>query len=103
MKATISAAGGDIVELDLLKYKEHDNNEKTLALFDAKHRYMTQSGLIGDGLPTHRTTFRRVDGPTKLADGADELKVRLEATAADGTSVAKILTFKRGSYLIDVA
>ena len=103
VKATISAAGGDIVELDLLKYKEHDNNEKTLALFDPKHRYMMQSGLIGDGLPTHRTTFRRADGPTKLADGAEELKVRLEATAADGTPVAKILTFKRGSYLVDVA
>ena len=64
---------------------------------------MAQSGLIGEGLPTHRTQFRLVDGPLKLADGADELKVRLEATAQNGAEVAKILTFKRGSYLIDVA
>ncbi len=103
VNATISAVGGDIVHLDLLNYKEHDSQDKTFALFNAKHHYMMQSGLIGDGLPTHRSTFRRVDGPTKLAEGADELKVRLEATAPNGTKVAKILTFKRGSYLVDVA
>ena len=103
VKASISPLGGDIVELDLLKYAQHDNSEKTFALFDAKHQYMAQSGLIGEGLPTHRTQFRLVDGPLKLADGADELKVRLEATAPNGAKVAKILTFKRGSYLIDVA
>ncbi len=103
VKASISPLGGDIVELDLLKYSQHDNSEKTFALFDAKHQYMAQSGLIGEGLPTHRTQFRLVDGPLKLADGADELKVRLEATAPNGANVAKILTFKRGSYLIDVA
>ncbi len=103
VKATISPVGGDIVQLDLLKYQEHDNKDKTFALFDAKHQYMAQSGLIGEGLPTHRTQFRRVDGPSKLADGSDELKVRLEATAPNGVQVAKILTFKRGSYLVDVA
>lgn len=54
-------------------------------------------------MPTHRTTFRRIEGPVKLAEGADELKVRLEGTAANGAHIAKILTFKRGSYLIDVA
>jgi YidC/Oxa1 family membrane protein insertase len=103
VNATISAVGGDIVQLDLLNYKEHDDNNKTFALFGPKHQYMAQSGLIGEGLPTHRSTFRRVDGPTTLADGADELKIRLEATAPDGVKVAKILTFKRGSYLVDVA
>ncbi len=103
VKATISPVGGDIVQLDLLKYQQHDNKDKTFALFDAKHQYMAQSGLIGEGLPTHRTQFRRVDGPTKLADGSDELKIRLEATAPNGVQVAKILTFKRGSYLVDVA
>ncbi len=103
VNATISAVGGDIVHLDLLNYKEHDSQDKTFALLDAKHHYAMQSGLIGDGMPTHRTIFRRVDGPSKLADGADELKVRLEATAPNGAEVAKILTFRRGSYLVDVA
>ena len=103
VKATISAQGGDIVQLELLRYKEHDNKDKTFLLFDPKHQYLAQSGLIGEGLPSHRTLFTRVAGPSELAEGSNELKVRLEATTANGIKVAKILTFKRGSYLIDVA
>ena len=103
LKATISAQGGDLVELELLRYKEHGNKDKNFFLFEAKHNYLAQSGLIGEGLPTHRSIFKRVDGPTELAEGANELKIRLEAEAADGVKVAKILTFKRGSYLVDVA
>ena len=103
LKATISAQGGDLVELELLRYKEHGNKDKNFFLFEAKHQYMAQSGLIGEGLPTHRSIFNRVEGPTELAEGANELKIRLEADAADGVKVAKILTFKRGSYLVDVA
>ena len=101
--ATVSAQGGDIVKLELLRYKAHEDKDKTLDLFDRKHKYQAQSGLIGEGLPNHRTQFRLVDGPLKLADGADELKVRLEAKAANGADIAKILTFRRDSYLIDVA
>lgn len=103
LKATISSQGGDLVGLELLKYKEHDDKEKTFVLFDTKHQYMAQSGLIGDGLPTHRSLFKRVAGATTLADDAKELKIRLEADAANGVKIAKILTFKRGSYVIDVA
>jgi len=103
VKATISAQGGDLVELELLKYKEHDDKEKTFVLFDAKHQYAAQSGLIGDGLPTHRSIFKRAAGTTTLTDGSDELKIRLEATTENGVKVAKVLTFKRGSYVIDVA
>ncbi len=103
VKATISAQGGDIVQLELLRYKEHDNKDKTFLLFDPKHQYLAQSGLIGEGLPSHRTLFTRVAGPSELAEGSNELKVRLEATTANGVKVAKVLTFKRGSYLIDVA
>ncbi len=102
-KATISTQGGDIVKLELLNYKEHDNKDKTFVLFDAKHHYFAQSGLIGEGLPTHRTAFRRVAGPDKLAEGSKELKVRLESTAANGVEIAKVLTFRRGSYVVDVA
>lgn len=101
--ATISAQGGNLVALELSRYKEHDNKEKNFFLFDASHQYFAQAGLMGEGLPTHRSVFKRVDGPTTLADGADELKVRLEAEEQNGIKVAKILTFKRGSYLIDVA
>ena len=102
LKATISTQGGDLVSLELLKYKEHDNKDKNFVLFDAKHHYMAQGGLIGEGLPTHRTIFKRVAGVSELAEGSNELKVRLEAEQ-NGVKVAKILTFKRGSYLVDVS
>jgi len=103
LKATIAAQGGDLVQLELLNYKEHDNKDKNFVLFDAAHQYVAQSGLIGEGLPTHRSAFKRVEGPTTLAEGSDELKIRLEAIAANGVKVAKVLSFKRGSYLIDVS
>lgn len=103
LKASISTQGGDLVQLELLKYKEHDDKEHSFILFDAKHAYAAQSGLIGEGLPNHRTVFKRVAGPDALADGSDELKIRLEAAPINGIKVAKILTFKRGSYLINVA
>ncbi|MCG2575806.1 membrane protein insertase YidC [Dechloromonas sp. XY25] len=102
LKASISTQGGDLVSLELLKYKEQDQKDKNFVLFDAKHHYLAQAGLIGEGLPTHRTTFKHVAGPTELAEGSNELKVRLEAEQ-NGVKVAKILTFKRGSYLIDIS
>ena len=103
LQATISAQGGDIVRLELFKYKEQDDKDKNFVLFDAKHQYFAQSGLIGEGLPTHRSTFRRVAGPGELAEGANELQVRLEADGPNGGKVAKILTFHRNSYVVDVA
>ena len=103
MKVTISTQGGDLVGLELLNYKENDAKDKNFVLFDAKHQYSAQSGLIGEGLPSHRSMFRRIDGPTQLAAGSDELKVRLEADGPEGVRIAKVLTFKRGSYAIDVA
>ena len=103
MKVTISTQGGDLVGLELLNYKESDDKDHNFVLFDAKHQYFAQSGLIGDGLPTHRSLFRRVDGPLQLQDGSDELKVRLEADAPEGVRIARILTFKRASYVVDVA
>jgi len=103
LKATISAQGGDLVGLELLKYKEHDNKDKTFVLFDPAHQYLAQAGLIGEGLPTHRSVFKHVEGPTTLAEGVNELKLRLESTDQNGIKVAKILTFKRGSYQVDIA
>ncbi len=102
VKATVSSLGGDIVDLELLNYKEHDSADKAFALLGPKHQYQAQSGLIGAGLPTHRSQFRLVDGPRSLAEGANELKVRLEADGPDGVKVAKVLTFHRGSYLVDI-
>ncbi|NJD23800.1 MAG: membrane protein insertase YidC [Betaproteobacteria bacterium] len=103
VKATISTTGGDIVQLELLKYREHGSADRNFLLFENKHQYFAQSGLIGEGLPTHRARLVRAAGPSELAEGASELKVRLEAPAQNGIKAAKVLTFKRGSYVVDVA
>ncbi len=103
LKATISTQGGDLLALELNKYKQNNNKDKNFVLFEAKHQYFAQSGLIGEGLPTHRSIFKRVPGPTEMAEGSDELKIRLDATGDNGIKVSKILTFKRDSYLIDVS
>jgi len=101
--ADISTLGGSIVHLDLNRYKAIEEKDKKLSLFEAKHQYLAQSGLIGEGLPTHKTIFTVAPGPREMSDDAKTLQLRLEAHTADGVKVAKIYTFTRGSYLIDVA
>jgi YidC/Oxa1 family membrane protein insertase len=103
VKATFAAAGGDLIRLELLKHRAHGDKASNLVLFDAKHHYAAQSGLMGEGLPNHRSVFSFVQGPTELAADAQELKVRLQAPAQDGIKVNKVYTFKRGAYAIDVA
>ena len=62
-----------------------------------------ESGLIGEGLPNHRTLYTAVKGERELTSDAKEIKLRLEAANADGVKVAKVFTFTRGSYLIGVS
>ena len=100
--ADVSAVGGELVRLELLKHKATEDSTRNLVLFDEKHKYAAQTGLIGDKLPNHRTNFRVVPGTRELGS-ADELQVRLEADAENGVKVAKILTFKRNSYVVNVA
>jgi YidC/Oxa1 family membrane protein insertase len=99
----VSTLGGDIVGLDLNRYKAIDEKDKNLSLFEAKHQYLAQSGLIGEGLPNHKTVFALVPGAREMAADAKTLQLRLQTSAVDGVKVAKIFTFTRDSYLIDVA
>ena len=99
--AHISRIGGDIVRLELNDYKDSTNKQKDFALFEAKHQYVAQSGLIGEGLPNHKTSFSAVAGSAELGADAKTVVLRLEAPAGGGLKVAKTYTFTRGSYLID--
>ena len=98
----VSTLGGDITHLELLRNKDTADKTRNVTLFGAEHRYAAQSGLIGADLPNHKTLYTASPGDTTLAPGKDSLSVRLEAAAPNGVKVAKILTFHRGSYLIDV-
>lgn len=100
--AEISAQGGDLVRLELRRHRATEDKGANFVLFDAKHSYAAQSGLIGTSLPTHKTVWQLPAGKFEMKDGEQELKVRLTAPATDGIQVAKVYTFKRNSYLIDV-
>lgn len=105
-KAEISAQGGDLVFLELEKHRATLDKNKNFVLFQndpKQHIYVGQSGLIGEGLPNHKTAFTLEKAEYQMGDGDDSLAVRLTAPAVNGVKVAKIYTFKRGSYLIDVS
>ena len=105
IRAEISAEGGNIVRLELVKHRSSQNPENGYVIFDdgAAHIFEAESGLLGANLPNHRTLFELPDANQKLADGQDKLVLRLKAPATDGISVIKMMTFTRGSYLVDVA
>ena len=102
--AEISSVGGDLVRLELTQHKATEDKSKPFVLMEiAKERiYVAQTGLIGEGLPNHKTEFKLAPGPHEMKAASDKLELRLEAPEANGLKVAKIYTFHRGSYQIDV-
>jgi YidC/Oxa1 family membrane protein insertase len=103
-RAEIASQGGDLIGLELPLHKATEDESKSFVLFEmAKERfYLAQSGLIGEGLPNHKTEFKLAAGTYELKPGLDKLELRLEAPEANGVKVTKIYTFHRGSYQIDV-
>ena len=104
-RAEIDTAGGVIAQVALLTHHDPGDEAKPyLALIRSPERVLVaQSGLLGEGMPNHRTLYEAVPGPRELAPGADRLELRLRTTAPNGDPVVQVLTFHRGSYVIDVA
>ncbi len=103
MIAEVDTQGGDIVFLELRQHKDPDDRNKNFVLLTPEHRYAMQSGLIGANLPSHKTLYTAPAKELTLAPGKDSVALRLEAPAVDGVKVTKVLTFHRGSHLIDIA
>ncbi|MDD5402966.1 MAG: membrane protein insertase YidC [Sulfuricella sp.] len=104
LNVVIDTAGGDIRQLELLKHHDaEDKNKNFVLLTDQKpHIYVAQSGLLGNGLPSHKTQYVAQATDYRLAEGARELRVTLTAPETAGVKVEKIFTFHRDSYVIDV-
>lgn len=102
--AEIDGAGADLRHVELLKHGQSGAPEKPFVfLQDDKDRtYIAQTGLIGEGLPTHKSEFKAAKTEYQLAEGQNELLVRLESAGPAGVTVAKTYVFKRGSYVVDV-
>jgi YidC/Oxa1 family membrane protein insertase len=101
--ADVDLRGGDIVRLEFLKQKDTLDDKVNFVLLTPEHRYAAQSGLVGLGLPTHKTSYSAEGREYVLADGQEKLQVRLEAPGPEGVKTVKTLTFHRSSYLIDVS
>lgn len=102
----IDTAGGDIRQLGLIDHPSREDPSKPYELLlDKTARFhVAQSGLIGSDLPNHKTKYS-VDSNNyeyRLESGQDKVTVRLLAAEENGIQVAKIFTFHRGSYVIDV-
>jgi YidC/Oxa1 family membrane protein insertase len=66
------------------------------------HIYLAQSGLIGEGMPNHKTEWKLAGGDHVLKEGEQQLELKLEASNATGGKIVKSYVFHRGSYKIDV-
>jgi YidC/Oxa1 family membrane protein insertase len=107
----LSLEGGSLVRADLIAYPLHKKDPNTkVRLFDRSSpetMYVYQSGLTtgeaGRAEPNHKAEFTAPAREFRLADGADELKVALTWTDGAGLTVTKTYTFRRGSYVVDVA
>lgn len=101
----IDALGGDVRHLELVKQKDAKEKAKNFLLLedDPQTPYIAQSGLLGEGLPTHKTAYvpEGLDYVLKPTD--KDLKVRLNWEGVDGIKVSKIFTFHPNSYLVDVS
>ncbi len=100
----INTLGGDIQHLDFLQHADGQDKQKHFVLFEkgaGTHNYVTQSGLLGAGLPNHTSLFSA--GQDAYVMSGDQLQVKLIAATTNGITVAKLLTFHKSSYVIEVA
>lgn len=105
-EADISTIGGDISRLALLKHPDSEDKTKPFLLFargDGSHNEVAQTGLLGAGLPNHNALFQAEQDSYNLTGNDQQLQVRLTYVSESALKISKVLTFHRGSYLIDVA
>ncbi len=93
-----------MVRLELNRHRSTEDKAKNFVLMEISKdsTYVAQTGLIGEGLPNHKTEFAPEPGMRELKPGSSTLELRLTAPEANGLKVTKIYTFHRGSYQMDV-
>ena len=101
--AEIDPVGGVLTRLEFTQHRDKLDKTRNFVLFqkDAVHTYVAQSGLIGEGLPNHTTSYASSATHYDLQEGSNELVVPLTGPGSGPVGVTKKLIFHRGSYLID--
>ena len=109
LELVFDAEGGNLIGATLLQHPEQTGLKpeafKPMVLMQtgANHSYSAQTGLIGAGLPNHKTPMKWANPVSSMADGQDTLTVRFETEPTGGVVLAKTYEIKRGSYLINVS
>ena len=100
----LNTSGGDIRRVTMQRVFSAKNRDDRLTLLEpnSKHYFVTQTGLLGENLPNHKTQYQAEARSFTLAPGRDSLEVRLKAREG-GAEVTKRFTFHRGSYEIGVS
>jgi len=107
LRVEIDTVGGDIRTVDLLKHPV-SLEQKTIPLRlmtdDPRKVYVAQTGLLSrtGQLPNHHSRFRANGTKFVLSSGLENLEVRLDWSAPDGTLVRKLYTFHRNSYVVEL-
>ena len=105
LKAEIDLSGGDIRTVELVKHKSAQSVDKNFVLLSdnqADKIYITQSGLLGEGMPNHKTLYQADKTEYQLNETDNNVQVVLHFKN-ESVSVTKTYTFKRGDYAIDVS
>ena len=110
----IDTRGGDIRQVDLPTYPVSlQKPDEAFRLMRSEARtYIAQSGLRHDKVngqavkgraPTHHEIYSAEKSEYQLADGKDELIVKLSWNSTKGITVEKTYTFMRGSFVFDIS
>ncbi|MDF2866971.1 MAG: yidC [Gammaproteobacteria bacterium] len=108
LDVVINTQGGDIVKTSLRKYPKALKSSEPFDLLnsDPNSIYIAQSGLVSQAGPDKQQAaaiYQADQANYQLNDDQKELTVNLKWRNNEGLEVVKTYTFKRDSYVIDVA
>jgi YidC/Oxa1 family membrane protein insertase len=100
----LSTLGADIRRVTFKEIGSAVDRNKPLVLLqdDPKNLFITQSGLVGEGLPNHKSTYALVRKDDGLASGRDTVEAHFSYKDPSGIEVEKTYRLKRGSYEIAI-
>jgi YidC/Oxa1 family membrane protein insertase len=101
LQVTVSAQGGDIIGVELLKHWKDEKKKEHFVIFqtEGEHFYVARSGLFGAGLPSHKTVFAL----QPVVKVGDRQVLKMTAAGPNGSTITKVLSFAEDSYVIDVS
>ncbi len=107
LKVDIDALGGNITQVDLVKFPESLNSKTPFILLNNNPttRYLAQSGLLSSNGPDTskgQAIYTSDSTNYSLQNGQKELQVKLNWQNQDGLKITKIFTFKPDNYEIGV-